>query len=139
MIGALFIFSGFLKLTSPYQNFWYVIQGYDILVRPLDEWTAIVFPWIEFFVGVFLFFGLWTELFAKAALFMFTGFIVILGQALIRQLPLEECGCFGERFSLSPRAMLILDSVCWLLMAVFVLNLPKANRWSLDHYFSRSS
>lgn len=137
LIGVLFVLSGFLKLTSPYQNFLYVIESYEFIPQPLDVWIAIGFPWVEFFTGIFLLLGLWTEWALRIAMVMFTGFIILLGQAIIRQVPVTECGCFGEKFSLPIHVMLLLDSVAWMLTAFVLLSVKKL-QWGLDQYFSRS-
>lgn len=137
LLGVLFIFSGFLKLTSPYQNFLYVIQSYEVIPQPFDTWIALSFPWAEFLTGVFLIVGLWTEWALRAALVMFTGFILLLSQAIIRQIPVTECGCFGEKFSLPIRVMLVCDSIGWMATAVLLCSAKKLHL-SLDQYFARS-
>jgi len=135
MLGALFIFSGFMKLTSPYQNFLYVVQSYEILMSPFDGWVARLFPWLEFFIGIFLVLGLWLEWALYGTLIMCTVFIVVVGQAMMRQLPITECGCFGEKFSLPLPTMLVVDNLVWILTAVSLMKLPKTSQRSLDQYF----
>src|SRR5262245_30475370 len=102
LIGLMFIVSGGEKLIWPYQNFLYVIQGYQLLPASAAMAAARVFPWVEFLVGVFLALGLWVPLALRAAAGMFTLFILIISQALLRKIPLGECGCFGELVSIAP-------------------------------------
>lgn len=139
LLGGLLVFSGFEKLTSPYQNFLYVVQSYDLVSHPLDEWVARFFPWGEFFAGVFIFLGLWTAWALRGSLILFTIFIGVVGQALIRQLPITECGCFGEALNLSLRTVLLLDSMLWLLTVKMLLNVPKVASLSVDQYFEKNS
>jgi uncharacterized membrane protein YphA (DoxX/SURF4 family) len=136
LIGLVFLISGIEKTLSPYQNFLYVIQAYDLLPAWGEEWTARLFPWIELFVGLFLVFGLWTRTALKAALVMFAVFITVVGQALLRGIPLDQCGCFGQLVHVSPHWIIVLDSVL-LLCTAFLLRHPKTIRFSLDQYFAR--
>ena len=135
IIGSIFIASGLGKLLSPYQNFLYVIQAYQLLPSNLEFLVAQIFPWIEFLTGLFVFLGLWTALSIRAASVLFGIFVVVVGQALIRNLPLENCGCFGEWIHLKPKTVIILDSislwVTWAMLARF----SAVKKFSLDSYF----
>ena len=95
MIGGLFVVSGFEKLIGPYQNFFYVIQNYSFLPLFLTEIAARLLPWFEFFLGIFLVLGLWTKWTLRAVMALLLMFMGVVIQALIRQLPITECGCFG--------------------------------------------
>ena len=137
-LGIVFIVSGMDKLISPYQNFLYAIQGYQLLPTWVESTTAHVFPWVEFITGVFLVLGLWVQFSLKAAGVMFCIFITVVGQAILRKLPLEHCGCFGAWIVLSLRAVIVMDS-CLFLVVVFLLrNFLKAASFSLDSHFSKS-
>ena len=135
ILGIIFIVSGSGKLLSPYQNFLYVIQAYQILPSWTEALTAQIFPWVELLVGAFLLIGLWTSWGLRGALILFGIFVVVLGQALIRNLPLENCGCFGEWIHLKPQAVIIMDSLCLLVTFVLLGNLARTKKLSLDSYF----
>ena len=136
-IGLVFFVSGVEKLVSPYQNFLYVIQAYQILPGWLDVLTARIFPWGEVFTGIFMVLGLWSQQAVKAAMLMCAVFIAVVGQALLRGLPIEQCGCFGELVHVPPRVIIVFDSAL-LLMTVMLLRHPlKMNQWGLDRYFAR--
>jgi uncharacterized membrane protein YphA (DoxX/SURF4 family) len=138
-IGSIFIVSGLGKLLSPYQDFLYAIQAYQLLPSWAEVLTALVFPWIEFFVGVFVVLGLWTPWALRGALVLFGVFIVVVGLALIRGLPLESCGCFGEWVHLTLRSVIIMDSGTLLLTALLLYNIAQTKKFSLDSYFDRES
>ena len=121
IVGGVLVVSGFEKLIGPYQNFLYVINAYEFLPAPLAYIVARAFPWVEFFVGVFTVLGLWTKESVTGCLALFLGFITVVSQALIRHLPINECGCFGELASLPPQAVLIMDS-CLLIFSLFSVN-----------------
>jgi len=135
IVGGVFIFSGLGKLLSPYQNFLYVIQAYQLLPSWGELLVAQIFPWIELIVGVFVFLGLWTSWGLRGALVLFGVFVVVVGQALIRNLPLESCGCFGEWIHLKPQTVVIMDSASLLLTMLLLRNLSYVKKFSLDSYF----
>ena len=136
-IGGIFIASGLGKLLSPYQNFLYVVQAYALLPSWAEVLTAQIFPWIELIVGSFVLLGLWTPWGLRGALCLFGIFVVVVGQALIRNLPLENCGCFGEWIHLKPQSVLIMDSLSLLLTFVLLRSLSRAKKFSLDSYFDK--
>ncbi|MBL8013366.1 MAG: DoxX family membrane protein [Candidatus Omnitrophica bacterium] len=137
IIGLLFVVSGAEKLIWPYQNFLYVLQSYQIIPSGLDVVIAKVFPWIEFITGLLLVLGLWISCVIRLALVMFAVFILIISQALLRKLPIDECGCFGQLISLKPQHTLLMDSAFFLFLIAAVRNLTKVEIFSLDKYFRK--
>jgi uncharacterized membrane protein YphA (DoxX/SURF4 family) len=136
-IGSIFIVSGLGKVLSPYQNFQYVIQAYQLLPSWGEILTAQIFPWIELIVGAFVLLGLWTAWGLRGALVLFGIFVVVVGQALVRGLPLENCGCFGEWIHLKPQTVIIMDSASLLITCLLLRNILLARKFSLDSYFDR--
>ena len=134
LLGAFFATLGFMKLLVPHQNFLYVIQSYDIDFLS-HAWVAISVPWLEFILGVFLFLGLWLPFALLSFLGMTLGFILVIGQALIRKLPLQDCGCFGEFFSMPPEGMIFIDLFLFLAFFFLLAKLRHTSRWSLDKVF----
>ena len=135
LLGTVFIVSGYEKLIGPYQNFLYVVQSYEVLSIPLEEFVARVFPWVELFLGIFLVVGLWLSLTLKGVLLMVLSFMAIVSQAIIRNLPIDECGCFGEMVSLPLKGVLTFDTCLFILTLILMFNLSKASKFSLDRYF----
>ena len=135
LIGCLFIVSGFEKLIGPYQNFLYVVQSYEFLPTLLEEMVARTLPLIELFLGVFLVVGLWLKWALRSIGMVIFLFILIVGQALLRKLPIDECGCFGGLISLPLYAVLIFDSMLFLLTGVLLKREKCINIFSLDQYF----
>jgi len=136
-IGCIFIFSGLGKVLGPYQNFLYVIQAYQVLPSWAEVLTAQAFPWIELIVGVFVALGLWTPLALRGALVLFGIFVVVVGQALIRGVPLESCGCFGEWIHLKPQTVIMMDSLSLLLTLMLLRNISSAKKFGLDPFFDQ--
>lgn len=137
--SGVFIFSGGEKLLSPYENFLYVIQNYQVLPSPaLERLVASTFPWIEFFLGVFLFVGLWTRLSLCGVGLMSASFIVVVSQAIFRKLPIESCGCFGELIKAPLPVIVGMDSAILICVILMLRHLARTKMFSLDRYFSRN-
>lgn len=137
LTGLLLCVSGAEKLIWPYQNFLYVVQGYQFFPSGFDVLVARIFPWIEFLAGLLLVLGLWVPQLLRVTLVMFSCFILLIAQALLRNLPLEECGCFGQLISMKPQHTLVMDSLFLLGIAWALRHSKDAGRFSLDRYFAR--
>lgn len=137
LIGVVFVVSSMGKLFSPYQNFEYVIQAYQLLPSWAEVLTAQIFPWIELLVGVFTLLGLWTGISLRGAMILFAIFITVVGQALIRHLSLENCGCFGEWIHLKPQVVIVMDSLSLLVTIYLLGHLSETRKVSLDTYFEK--
>ena len=137
LLGIIFIFSGYEKLVSPQQNFQHVLEEYQVFPRIFEKGLPQILPWIEFILGIFLSVGLQLRFSLSVALVMICSFIIIVAQAILRQLPIMECGCFGEQFSLPLHLVLLMDSVLFLLTSALLLNPAKSGHWSPDKFMAR--
>ncbi len=136
--GALFIASGFTKLIEPYQNFLAVIHSYKIVSGEAAKAAAIGLPWVELILGAFLLKGLWTRLSAGALWLMNTAFFAVVASAIIRKLPIEDCGCFGESpVTLTLKQVLAMDAVLWVILGILFLRAADASACSIDRFFER--
>ena len=138
MIGSVLLVSGFEKVISPPQNFLYVIQAYQLLPGWAEDPASVLMPWAEFIIGLFVVLGLWTQRVLRWALMLFAVFIIVVGQALLRGLPLEHCGCFGSWIQVSPQQILVFDSACLLVIFLLLRCLSGTQRFSVDGYFGQS-
>lgn len=119
-IGTIFIYSGYSKLIAPSQFFELTISRFDIVPYSLIGITALMVPWIEYIVGAFLFTGFLTRKSAFVLLILTGSYYFILAQALIRRLPIYECGCFGGNIRLTLQQSFIIDSlILFLLFQIF--------------------
>ena len=134
-VGSVFAVSGFIKLMQPYQNFLAIIRSYEILSGSPAVALAKTMPWAELVVGVFLMLGLWSRLSILVLWVFNTVFIGVVGSALVRRLPIQECGCFGDSFSLQPQQILWLDIALWLVFMFMAAYFDSARSFSLDRYF----
>ena len=136
-LGVLFIVSGGEKAVSPSENFLYVIQAYQVLPDLLARIASLVFPWVELFVGLSILLGLWLDVGLKVLALVSSSLILMVGQAIVRNLPIDSCGCFGSLVHLPLRGVIILD-ITVLAATIYCLEyLEKARRLSLDNYFEK--
>lgn len=127
--------SGFEKIITPYQNFQYVIQAYELFPEFAEAIIARAFPWLELITGIFLILGLWLRLALTGSGLMLTGFLTVVGQALIRRLPIDECGCFGELVALPLYGVFLMDATLLVFTILAFKNIAKTSRFSLDSQF----
>ena len=121
---------------EPYQNFQFVVENYDVVPYAVEVQIARILPWIEFFAGLGVFLGLWLRAAMKTAWGLFSIFLIVVGQAIVRKLPLDECGCFGDSISLSLTELMALDASFWLMCFLILRNIDKASVFSLDKKFN---
>lgn len=135
VIGGLFIYSGYSKLLQPSANFAGAILSYQIVGAREASWLAIALPWGELVAGVFFVLGLWL----RPALFFLWSlnsiFIIAITSALMRKLPIESCGCFGEGAKALPLwATLVLDGILFFIFLGMSWAYQKARQISLDRW-----
>ena len=134
-LGCLFLISGGEKLLSPYENFLYVVQGYDVVnFFGLDVIVAGIFPWIEFCLGGFIVLGLYLKASLVLAMLTNIGFICFVSQAIIRKLSLESCGCFGDLMKVPLQTILKMDILILILFIWVLCRLSLAKSCSLDQF-----
>ncbi|HNV86161.1 MAG TPA: MauE/DoxX family redox-associated membrane protein [Candidatus Omnitrophota bacterium] len=138
IIGIIFVYAGFTKLTEPAENFRAILGEYSILPKMLIPWIALFIPWAEFLGGVFLVAGYLTR---AAALFL-TGLnlslVVFLALSFGFGTSPADCGCFGTGgIHLSPHQMLMVD----LMNGIIGICLIRASRhpFAVENLFEERS
>lgn len=138
LIGGLFVFSGLSKLIGPIEYFELVIGFYQIIPEPAVHAVALFTPWLELIAGTFLLLGYLLEAAAGLLALLSVAFQAILAQALLRRLPIDECGCFGGGLAhLSLYQAFVLDTVLLILLIQIATQIEK--RLALDNWLQRSS
>lgn len=138
ILGVLFIISGGEKILSPMENFLYVIDGYQVIPRAVEPLVALLFPWVELLAGLFILLGLWLRQALGVLMAMSLSLVVIVGQAIVRQLPLENCGCFGELVHVPLRGVILIDLSVAALTLLCLVKIKSASRFSLDEMYART-
>lgn len=124
IVGATFVFSGFVKAVDPL-GFTYKIQDYLIKLNltelfPLALPGAIFMVVVEFALGVLLLLGIyrkWTTIFIGIMMAFFTPLTLWIAIAN----PVQDCGCFGDALIISNWQTFyknIIISVCTIILIV---------------------
>gem|GEM_PF-35504 len=105
VLGAVFIFSGFVKVVDPWGT---AIKMGEYLATMHLGWlgwasmpAAVVMSALEFTIGVALLFGLCRRLTGWAAMFFMAFFTLLTLYSAVFS-PVGDCGCFGDAVKLSP-------------------------------------
>ena len=94
ILGIIFIYASYEKILDP-AAFSKNIHNYhttDNLIW-VENLVALILPWLELIVGVFLIFGVFLEGATSITIGMLIFFIIILSQAVFRGIDVH-CGCF---------------------------------------------
>jgi len=93
ILGAVFVYASYDKILNP-GEFARIIGNYHILPFGIENLLAIILPWVEFFVGIFLILGVMIDGATILVVLMNVVFIFAITQALARGISIE-CGCFS--------------------------------------------
>lgn len=99
MVGAVLIYSGYIKISEPLESFISSILSYKVVGEKTAYYAASILPWAEVYIGVLLILGLFTKWITRAAFLLFCFFEILLLQAMARGLEVIDCGCFGAKHS----------------------------------------
>ena len=94
ILGIILIYASYSKILDP-AAFSKNIHNFHITDNLIwiENLVALILPWLEFIVGVFLIFGVFLEGTTSITIGMFIFFIIILSQAVFRGIDVH-CGCF---------------------------------------------
>jgi uncharacterized membrane protein YphA (DoxX/SURF4 family) len=129
-LGAVFIMASVPKILDP-AGFSRNVFHYQILPGNVVNAVAILLPWIELFVGLFLIFGIWLRGAAFIAMVSLVVFLAAMGSALARGLNID-CGCFKTSGSPLGPDRLIGDALL-LIMAILVYRWASPRALRSDH------
>ncbi len=132
VMGLLFIYSGFFKALDPVA-FGRIIELYKVLPSVLIPYAAVVLPYLELLIGMFLVTGLKI----RAASFLSMGLMAVFAVAIsinVVRGASFECGCFEtQRFGMSEKIgipLIARDIVFFILF--YVIFIAKKHYYSLD-------
>lgn len=77
--------------------------------------AALILPWIELIPGLFLLIGIFPLYSVRFIIGLTLIFILVLISVLVRELPIEDCGCLGGWIQETPSFALWRDVVIILL------------------------
>lgn len=127
LVGALFIFSGLIKLNDP-MGFAFKLNDYfaaDVLNMPfLLDYTlpmALFIVILEVILGIALLIGQWRNLTAWLLLLMIVFFTFLTFYSAYFN-KVTDCGCFGDAIPLTPWQSFGKDVVLTVLIAIIFFN-----------------
>ena len=91
-LGIIFIYASYEKILDPI-GFSKNIHNYHVTPIAIENLAALIIPWLELIIGVFLIFGLFLEGTTSIIIALLVFFIIILSQAVFRGIDVH-CGCF---------------------------------------------
>jgi uncharacterized membrane protein YphA (DoxX/SURF4 family) len=132
LLGALFLYAAKDKIAQP-AEFAKIVYHYR-LVGPNHtlgyvpaNTLAVTLPWVEAVTGGLLILGLWRREAAAIVSAMLVVFLIAVGQALLRGINIENCGCFGVGDSgRGAGLLLILEDLSLLGVSLFLTLLTPA-------------
>jgi uncharacterized membrane protein YphA (DoxX/SURF4 family) len=120
LLGAVFIAASIDKIAHP-GAFAKIVSNYQILPGHLVNILAIVLPWLEAILGLFILCGWWLPGATILANLLLLAFFGAIAQAVARGIDIN-CGCFSTKAAGSPHPVWYLarDSL-FLLLGVIVM------------------
>ncbi|MBN4081414.1 DoxX family membrane protein [Caldithrix abyssi] len=120
IVGIIFVYASWDKIAHP-AEFAKVIGNYHAVPFGLENMMALVMPWLELLVGIFLIAGIMVDGAAIMGILMMVVFIFAISQALARGISIE-CGCFSVTETGGPKIGLqtILRNIVYLSMSLVI-------------------
>jgi uncharacterized membrane protein YphA (DoxX/SURF4 family) len=120
LLGAVFVAASIDKIAHP-GEFAKIVFNYQILPDRLINIVAIVLPWLEALVGLFILCGWWLPGAVALANLLLVTFLGALCFAVARGIDIN-CGCFSVKASGSPRfAWYLARDLLFLLLGTAVM------------------
>lgn len=123
LVGALFIFSGWVKLNDP-MGFSYKLEEYfssSVLDMPIFSPIAlelsVIICIVEILVGITLLLGLWKKLTTWVLLLMIVFFTFLTFYSWWFN-KVTDCGCFGDAIPLTPYESFLKDVILTILIVI---------------------
>ena len=117
LLGAIFIFSGVVKIIDP-ELFYKNILEYRIFPRLVAVAGALYLPWLELFAGIFVLFYAFRKPASLLIALLNLFFIIIVSIVLVKGIK-PQCGCFGP-FSEEASLSLIVRDFVFFVMSLFL-------------------
>lgn len=100
ILGAVFIYGGYVKLREPWALFAMSIDSYHLVPFGLIEPLARTLPWLEALLGLWLIVGIWLPVSSSIISVMLVGFMAAMIHAKLTGKEIN-CGCFGPNEPIS--------------------------------------
>src|SRR5262249_32599052 len=105
VLGAIFVYAGYVKLKDPWELFALAISSYNLLPLKAVEIVARTLPWAEELIGRMLIVGFQLRIAATACSLLLLVFFTLMVRAYAKGMEIA-CGCFGPGEIISWRTLL---------------------------------
>jgi uncharacterized membrane protein YphA (DoxX/SURF4 family) len=105
VLGGIFVYAAWTKLSSPWELFAMSIDSYQLLPLTMVELVARTLPWFELAIGVFLIAGIFLRSAAVATSLLLGLFFGLMVRAYAKGMAIN-CGCFGPGEVISWKTLL---------------------------------
>ena len=137
VVGGLFVFSGISKLVLPHGEVMALVKQYQVIPDFLVSPVAVGLPWLELASGAALCIGFLTTPAAWLVGAQLVSFSLLMVVVLIAQIPIEDCGCFGNLgIRETPLHVLVRDLVLLGILASVLGR--RQDAWSIDAWASET-
>lgn len=130
VLGAIFILASVSKIADP-ASFAGEINNYNMLPQLLINPAAMVLPWIEFIVGIFLIVGIRQRSTAAISAILYFVFLVAIAGALLQGLDIN-CGCHTKVLSEDAGLRKFFENIGLLILSIIVFLYP-SQKLSLEN------
>ncbi|MCS7000535.1 MAG: MauE/DoxX family redox-associated membrane protein [Bacteroidota bacterium] len=127
VVGSIFVMYALDKISAP-ADFALNIERYEILPLAWVNLFALILPWVELIVGIFLLFGVRLRASASVAAVLLVVFIVAIGSAMARGLQID-CGCSAHSEPVGWGK--IVEDMLYLLLALRITYWPNPE-WTVE-------
>lgn len=121
VLGIVFLYAAIGKIDNP-AAFYKEIVNYNLFPNLLSQVFAIIIPWIELAIGIFLIFGIRIRSTSFICFVLLTTFTLLVISAWARGLNIN-CGCFSHHIEYVGLKK-VLENVFLILASVFVFFFP---------------
>ena len=131
LVGGLFVFSGISKLILPHGEVMALVKQYQVIPDFMVSPIAAGLPWLELVSGTALCIGFMTTTAAWLIGIQLVGFSALMVVVLVAQIPIDDCGCFGNLgIRETPLHVLIRDLILLGILASVIIRQHDA--WGID-------
>lgn len=130
LLGLVFLFFGIEKISNP-NSFAVEILNYGFFPLFSVNIIAIILPWVEVLVGIFILLGIRLKSSSLLGGFLMLFFIISVAIAMMKGLDIS-CGCSSSH-DLKVGWQKIFENLGHLILSIYIFFFP-ASKYSLDNY-----
>ncbi len=105
LLGAVFLYAAYTKLSQSWLLFAMSINAYKVLPAWAVEVVARTLPWFELLLGLSLIAGIWLRYSSALAASILTVFFILMLRSYGLGMEID-CGCFGLGEPISPKTLI---------------------------------